>query len=107
MDVHIFEIQHIYTILEPEPPALYLTSCAGQKCGLECVEDTPEGVGGFQGICDGEGYCVSPIENPCTVQGCGGKECGEMCLEGDIAGLCDSKGVCQYSKRPDEIDCSK
>ena len=45
-------------------------------------------------MCDGDGYCVNPEENPCTRQGCGGKECGDECLLGDILGVCNANGEC-------------
>ena len=81
-----------------EPITIYRTNCIGARCGDECVDDSR---GGFKGICDGQGACVSPIENPCSVHGCGGKQCGERCLEGDIAGFCDSQGTCNFDMRAD------
>ena len=81
-----------------EPITIYRTNCAGASCGDECVDDSR---GGFKGICDGQGACVSPIENPCSVHGCGAKQCGERCLEGDIAGFCDSQGACNFDMRAD------
>ena len=58
--------------------------CRDKTCGQPCSE----------GICDGNGRCASPEENPCTVHGCEGKKCGESCLNGDIMGACDASGKC-------------
>ena len=49
-----------------------------------------------EGVCDGDGYCVSPEFNPCSVHGCGGKECGDECLLGDILGVCNADGECDF-----------
>ena len=68
--------------LGPKPPVLI--ECAGKQCGDACSE----------GICDGNGGCVSPDYNPCAVHGCDGKKCGESCLAGDIIGICTKEGKC-------------
>ena len=61
--------------------------CRDKTCGLPCSE----------GICDGNGRCASPEENPCMVHGCEGKECGESCLSGDTMGACDASGKCSLN----------
>ena len=71
------------------------------ECGTPCVGNF-QGMGG--GICDGNGRCVEPLMNPCSVHGCEGKACGEECLMGDIMGWCDARGDCGFS--PD-VECSK
>jgi len=62
-----------------------------KKCGEPCKDD---------GICDGEGWCVSVLENPCEVHGCEGKRCGEECLMGDIMGNCNKEGQCDFNLNP-------
>ena len=76
--IHISEQVRQTTISPPE--------CVGQDCGEPCG----------QGICNGEGICVSPEENPCVVHGCKGKNCGDSCIQGDIAGVCDSNENCEF-----------
>ena len=60
--------------------------CAEKECGSPCSE----------GLCDGNGFCVSAEENPCAVHGCEEKKCGDSCLSGDIVGVCDADGECNF-----------
>jgi len=76
-------------VTTPPPDVFIERDCTGQPCGAECGVSRP-------GVCDGQGVCVSPEENPCLEQGCGAKECGEECLQGDIIGTCDSEGECVF-----------
>ena len=64
----------------------YADECEGKSCGEGCSE----------GVCDRDGYCVSPEMNPCAVHGCDGKECGETCLMGDMLGACNADGDCDF-----------
>jgi len=64
-----------------------LDECVGKSCGEECG-------GADIGVCNGDGICVSPLENPCAIHGCQGLECGESCLSGDIVGVCNVAGEC-------------
>ena len=50
-----------------------------------------------QGVCDGKGFCVDVITNPCLDHGCDKKRCGQQCVLGDIAGICDSNGKCEFN----------
>ena len=68
----------------------YAGLCNGRFCGEECET----------GICDGNGNCVSPEENPCEQKGCEGKFCGDQCLLGDILGACDVHGNCEFNAFP-------
>ena len=61
--------------------------CKDKTCGQPCSK----------GICNGNGWCVSVLENPCAVHGCEGKKCGQGCLMGDILGTCDASGNCKSS----------
>jgi len=72
---------------EPPNSPIPLDECIGLNCGESCG---PPGAG----VCDGDGVCVSPIENPCAIHGCQGLECGESCLSGDIVGVCNVAGEC-------------
>ena len=56
---------------------------------------------GWDGKCDGNGFCAHAETNPCAVHGCDGKKCGDVCLrEGDIMGFCDKHLNCDYFKKP-------
>ena len=59
--------------------------------------------GNRSGICDGNGGCVHPLMNPCSVHGCEGKKCGDDCLSDDIVGWCDAKGNCDFQNH--DPDC--
>merc|ERR1711962_755861 len=72
----------------PSTPTRTQPECSGQPCGVVCNMTV-------SGVCDGKGFCVSPLENPCVQHGCGGKQCGEECIQGDIIGTCDSDGDCR------------
>ena len=77
-------------------PYLFALDCYNKPCGEECAP---------YGICDGNGRCADPIENPCIVPGCEGKKCGEFCLEdGDIAGVCNKDGECDIFGN--DVNCS-
>ena len=71
--------RNFYFLILPVP-----NECKGKKCGQPCSK----------GICNGKGWCVSVLENPCAVHGCEGKKCGQSCLMGDIIGTCDASGEC-------------
>ena len=81
-------------------PTLYVLTCKGIECGLACKSPNFG-----EGVCDGEGFCVSAEENPCSEQGCDGKACGERCLSGDIVGACSAQGDCEFN--PDNVKCGK
>ena len=81
-------------------PTLYVLTCKGIECGLACKSPNFG-----EGVCDGEGFCVSAEENPCSEQGCDGKACGEQCLSGDIVGACSAQGDCEFN--PDNVKCGK
>ena len=62
------------------------------QCGVLC------NISPFsQGVCDGDGFCVSQEMNPCAVHGCNGKKCGDDCLSGDIRGVCNADGECDFN----------
>ena len=63
-----------------------LNECENKPCGDPCSE----------GVCDGDGFCVSPEFNPCSVHGCDGKNCGDPCLSGDIQGVCNKDLECDF-----------
>ena len=81
-------------------PTLYVLTCKEVECGLAC-KDPNFG----EGVCDGEGFCVSAEENPCSEQGCSGKACGERCLAGDIVGTCSAQGSCEFI--PENVKCGE
>merc|ERR1712176_764377 len=50
-------------------------------------------------MCNGQGYCVDGLLNPCSEHGCGDNHsCGDECLMGDLEGWCDKKGECQFNE---------
>ena len=62
------------------------------QCGVLC------NISPFsQGVCDGDGFCVSQEMNPCAVYGCNGKKCGDDCLSGDNRGVCNADGECDFN----------
>ena len=69
-----------------------LKECKNKPCGEPCI----------RGICDGNGFCVDRLSNPCSdLHGCDDKKCGDICLrDGDILGFCDKDLNCDYSRKP-------
>ena len=74
-----------------------IITCEEKTCGQPCS------MGRFKGVCNENGNCVDPIENPCVLHGCEGKKCGDSCLLGDIMGVCDAFGDCNFNIRADAI----
>jgi len=64
-----------------------LNECENKQCGDLCSE----------GVCDGDGFCVSPEFNPCSVYACDGKKCGETCLfNATRQGVCNKDLECDF-----------
>lgn len=73
-----------------------MSECKNKPCGELCNISR-----GLHGVCDGNGFCVSRMSNPCEVHGCDGKKCGDECLrDGDIMGFCDKDLYCDYNRKP-------